>query len=191
METIGSFLDQIFSAFLSLFPTRIIVRATCGGVKYKGGKKAVLLKPGIHFYWPLFSEVEILVTARQTDDLPTQALMTSDKKSLVVSALVVYTIDDVVKAIGKQNWDVTSTINAISQAVIAEIIAGSSLKELMDGLKGGRDSDLNRSMTKKCKAQLKQFGVNIQRCAVSNFSTCKVYRVMGDGEFISDENGED
>ena len=36
--------------------------------------KIKALLPGLHFYWPLTTEIEVLVTARQTLAIPDQVL---------------------------------------------------------------------------------------------------------------------
>jgi hypothetical protein len=44
----------------------LIIRATHGGVKWVRGKRIKALGPGLHIWWPLTTEVEVIVTARQT-----------------------------------------------------------------------------------------------------------------------------
>ena len=48
--------------------------------------------PGLHVDWPLTTEVEVIVTARQTLAIPDQVLATKDGKKIVVKTLVVYKI---------------------------------------------------------------------------------------------------
>lgn len=63
------------------------------------GHKIKAMAPGLHFYWPLTTEVEVLVTARQTLAVPDQVMTTKDGKKIVVKTLVVYKIRDIVHAI--------------------------------------------------------------------------------------------
>ncbi len=40
---------------------------------------------------------------------------------MVVKTLVVYKVPDVVRAIGKLNWDVDTTINDLTQSAVARV----------------------------------------------------------------------
>ena len=72
METAFAWLGQIFDAILSFVPRVLIVRATHGGVKWRHGSQVISMLSGLHVYWPLVTEIEIIVTARQTLSLPKQ-----------------------------------------------------------------------------------------------------------------------
>ena len=111
MESAFAWLSQLIETFYRFIPHIIIIRATHAGVKWVRGKHIKPLMPGLHLYWPLTTEIEVLVTARQTLAIPDQVLTTKDGKKVTVKTLVVYKIRDVVQAIGKQNWDVDSTVN--------------------------------------------------------------------------------
>ena len=104
-----------------LIPRLVIVRSTHGGVKFKRGKYAIPIKPGVCAYWPIVTEVDILPVARQTHNLPSQSLTTRDGKTIVVSGVVVYEIRDVVSALAK-NWDISDTINDITMCAITQVI---------------------------------------------------------------------
>jgi regulator of protease activity HflC (stomatin/prohibitin superfamily) len=105
-----SWLSDIFNGLLKFIPRPVIVRATHGGVKWYLGKYVKEMKPGWHWVWPLVTDYEVIVTARQTNHQPGQALTTKDKKQIVVSILVVFSIKDIIRAIGEQNWDVGTTV---------------------------------------------------------------------------------
>ena len=90
MESAFAWLNQLIETFYRFFPHILIVRATHGGVKWVRGKNIKPLSPGLHIYWPLTTEVEVLVTARQTLAIPDQVLATKDGKKVVVKTLVVY-----------------------------------------------------------------------------------------------------
>jgi len=180
MEAALGWLGQIFEALLCIVPRLIIVRATHEGVKWRMGKDAVRVPKGLCFYWPLVSEVDRIVVARQTINLPTQVLTTKDKKPVVVGAFAVYSIYDVVKAIGEKNWDVDDTVANIALAAVVEVVTSHTLDELLEGVSEGRNSKVNRSLTITCRKQLRQFGVQIQRCGITDFAESKAYRLVGD-----------
>ena len=175
---------------LSVIPRLVIVRATHNAVKWRHGKHPIDVKPGLTFYWPLVTEMEMMVVARQTINLPTQVLMTRDKKQVVVGAFIVYKISDIVQAIGERNWDVESTVADITQAAIVEEIMGRDLDDLLAGISGGKKSELNKALTANCCGELRQFGVHVGRAGLTDFSTCRVHKVLGgDITRLAEEDG--
>jgi regulator of protease activity HflC (stomatin/prohibitin superfamily) len=128
-----------------------------------------------------------IVVARQTLNLPTQTLMTRDKQQIIVGAFVVYNIKDAVQAIGERNWDVESTVGDITQAAIVEEITKRTLDELLEGVSGGRDSNLSKALTGNCRKQLRPFGVRVWRCGLTDFSTSRVYRLIGNDPLTVEE----
>ena len=180
MEAALGWLGTIFEAVLNLFPRLTILRAPHEAVKWRNGKEAIRVPKGLCFYWPLVTEIERIVVSRQTINLPTQVLETKDGKSVVVGSFAVYSIYDVVKAIGERNWDVDDTVANICMAAVVEVVTAHTVDELREGVAEGRNSKINRALTMTCRKQLRQFGVQIQRCGITDFSQSKVYRLVGD-----------
>jgi regulator of protease activity HflC (stomatin/prohibitin superfamily) len=132
------------------------------------------MAPGVRIYWPVTTEIEIIVAARQTLNLATQALTTADGHTIAIGALVVYRIRDVVRAIGARNWDVDTTVADIGLAAVTSVIAKSSLAEL-------RDIDaIEERLTQACRRQLKRYGVSVQRTRITDLAPCRIYRILGD-----------
>ena len=178
METAFAWLGQIFEAILMFVPRVLIIRATHGGVKWRHGSCVKPMMPGLHVFWPLVTEIEIIVTARQTLAPPKQTLTTRDNKKVVIGIVVVYKIRDVVQAIGRANWDVDTTINDITQAAVVSVIAGHTLHDLLDMVAGDK---LNDRLTKATRRELRQFGVFVSRCKLTDFSDCRVFKLVMDG----------
>lgn len=168
-------IGQVFEAILKIFPRVFVIRATCGGVKWVWGSKVKALYPGIHIYFPLVTEVEVVVVARQTLAIPDQVLATKDGKKVVVKTLVVYKIADVVRAIGKMNWDVDTTINDMTQAAVVSVIATHTYDEIMCSI---ADKSLTKALTHEVRKELRQFGVHVTSCKLVDFADCKVYKLM-------------
>lgn len=177
MDGAFAWFNRLIEAFYLLFPRIVIVRATHGGVKWVRGSRVLPLKPGLHIYWPLTTEIEVIVTARQTLALPVQVLTTQDGHKVVAGTVVVYKIRDVEQAIGKTNWDVDTTLNDITQAAVGRVMATHSY---VDILKGVTDASLTMSLTREVRRELRQFGVYVCRCKLVDFAECKVYKVVGD-----------
>jgi len=177
METPFGWIGAVFDALLSLIPRIIIVRATHGGVRWRKGRIVKPLAPGLHMYWPVMTDYAIIVTARQTYNLPTQILTTSDNRKVVVGLLVVYRIHDVVQAIGKVNWDVDTTIGDITQAAVVGIIASQPFDKLLGTI---ATNELNNKFTEATRHELKKYGVSISQCKLTDFAECRVLKLVID-----------
>ena len=178
METAFGWLGQIFDALLQFVPRITIVRNTHAAVKWKPFGKVVAIEGGRRtFYWPLVTEIDQIVVARQTDTLPPQVLTTKDGKAVAVGAFMVYRISDVVKAIGEKNWDVESTVRDITMASITEEVASRGLNQILDTMSG--EGNFHEILTSNCRKQLRQFGVYVERVGLTDFAECKVHKVFG------------
>jgi len=175
VESAFAWLNQLIEAVLQLFPRIKVVRATHGGVKWVRGHKVKAIGPGLHIYWPLTTDMEVIVTARQTLAIPDQVLTTQDGTKVVVKALVVYKIPDVVRAIGRVNWDVDTTVNDLTQAAVVRVVATHTFKEIMAGV---ADELLTRTLTREVRKELRQFGVYVSNCRLVDFADCRVYKLM-------------
>ncbi len=165
-------LNQILSTLLSFVPRLVIIRPTHRGIKFQRGKRVVELKPGLHWFWPLVSQVETLVTARQTVTLRPQSLETLDGHTLTVSGFVVFFVSDVTLAAGERNWDVDSTVDDVARSTIASVVKGHELSYL-------RSSDLRHILTRECRKKLRPYGVGVKVCGLTDFCVCRTYRLIG------------
>jgi len=133
------------------------------------------LKPGWHIWWPFISALELIPTARQTLNLPIQSLMTKDGKQVAVGGIVIYKINNVVRAIGELNYDVDETVQDISQTAIVEVITSWDFEALLKELNG----EVPEALTGACRKQLRCFGVYVNRVALSDFSQCHSINLLG------------
>src|SRR5579859_4527310 len=95
MESALAWIGKIADWLGQWIPRWVIFDTTMGGVKFIRGKRAVPLGPGVHFYWPATTILDTYPTARQTDDLRSQTVVTADDKVIVVSGQIVYEVTDV------------------------------------------------------------------------------------------------
>ena len=168
-------INDLIQAILKFVPRPVIIKATHGGVKWQFGSKVVEMKPGWHWWWPLVTEVSIIVTARQTLNTNTQALLTKDRQEVVCGGVLVYRIPDVKRAIGQRNWDVDTTVHDIAQAAIVEVITQWNFNDLLREING----KVKDQLTAVCRKELRQFGVYVHKAALNDFSTCNSINVLG------------
>ena len=158
---------------LQIVPRFIKVRSTHRGVKWPFCRAPKEMKPGLRFVWPLFDEFEIVVVARQTDDLPPQTLTLSDGTTVAVAGLTIYQVEDVVAAYGERNWDITSTVKDLSMAAIAEVVTKLTKPDLQDL------SSINAKITRRVRAWAEEYGVRVEKCRLVEVSVAKTIRHLG------------
>lgn len=175
-------------------PRVLIVRSTHGGVQWKtkltdddAEPEVIELKPGLHWYWPLTSDIDLIVTARRPVDIPTMSLLTKDGKSVIVSAAVVFRINDVIKALGEKNWDVDSTLVDVTQSVIFNAVRSRTFAELLD-----QPTALLNELTENTKKGVSKFGILVESVLAKDFDASRTYRILGDAKsFIGAEEDDE
>ena len=169
-------LSNLITTFTSLFPHLILIRKTHGAVRFgpKGGIK--VLYPGIHLYWPVIHEIQVIAVERQTINLATQTVLTADDYAVAASGVVVYRIRDVEAAVAR-SFEVEETIADLALAAVAGTIAESDLDDLMDAHVSGA---LTTTLTARVADALHCYGVGVERCLLSDFATCRVFRLIGE-----------
>lgn len=100
MDKLFSWFDHVSSFLLSLFPHIVIVNADCEAVKYSGGKHVRVLKPGVHWYWPIVTdEPTQRGVKRDASVYGTQKLTTSDGRQVAISVVLVHRTVDIRRAL--------------------------------------------------------------------------------------------
>ncbi len=122
---------------------------------HQGGAIVTLVTPGICLYNKWLSELEIYPTARQTTNLPYQALVTKDKCTLAVSAIVVYEVLDLVKAYG-ETWDIEDLIKDISLAKVRLLLTSMKYDNVIEN-----QESIDLSLTESIKKELDSYGINV------------------------------
>lgn len=174
MEGAFAWLGQLVEWLGSLIPRIMIVRATHGGVKFCRGHKIKEMKPGLHVYWPIITEIEVIPVARQTHNLPNQTLITRDGKQVTISGIVIYEINNVVKALTK-NWDYNDTVSDVSMAALAKVVVETDYAELTSNV-----DKFCKELTYETRKRLRSFGIRVHRVFITDFSQCRVIRLVGD-----------
>lgn len=175
MEGAFAWLGAVMEWLGNLIPRILIVRSTHAGVKFVGGKRVVRLDPGVHVYWPAVTEVSVIPVARQTFNLVTQVLLTSDKQKVCISVVLIYKITNIVDALSN-NWDINDTISDVTQMAVVKVVTEWTLDDLIRNITGR----VERRLSVIARAKLKTYGVTVIRCGITDFTTCEVIKVVGD-----------
>ena len=129
---------------------------------------------GVVWYWPATTNLVTYPTARQTMNLATQLLNTSDGKTFVIGGVVTYEINDLEKVLA-HTFDADQTVEDIAQAAITDACAGKTWEELRAGIDNGR---FYITMRQELARGLKTFGITVIRARVSDFALCRAYRIV-------------
>jgi hypothetical protein len=95
-------------------PRIILIRASHKGVRFGIGGAVVLLEPGVHWYWPIAQEVQLVSVALRTLETSAQVI-----DGQITSIVVTYRIVDVVK-VARDLYDFSTQIDMRAKAHMAE-----------------------------------------------------------------------
>jgi regulator of protease activity HflC (stomatin/prohibitin superfamily) len=173
VEKAFGWLGEIFQTILKLLPWLVIVPATHGGVAFVRGHRVKEWKPGLHWYWPVVTTHKLMATVRQTQMIQSKVVMTKDLKTVVVGALVTYTVDDIVAAISKIA-DLPSDIMERSQGAILSAVSENTLAEIQaDRVR------FNAVLTARVGNALNGYGVRILQAQLTEFAPCRAFAING------------
>lgn len=176
MDTAFAWIGEFVRLMVCWIPRLGLCRATHGGVKFIRGAKVKRIYPGLYFWWPLITEVEVIPTARQSINLPPQTLVTKDGKSILISVVYTVEITDPVKAIGR-SWDTTDTMTDLGTSAAIQVVTRRTFAELKENLAG----DVCEELAAEAQKLLKPYGVKIMQGRLSDFAECRVFRLIGNG----------
>ena len=125
------YLLQLFVEFIGLFQFFTVVDQFERGVILRFGKFNRVINPGLHFMLPLNIDKaithEVVMTARETDE---QSLTTNDGKKIVVSTLVVYTLEDIRKILLEVE-EAETVLENYAYGVITELVTENDLEYVL------------------------------------------------------------
>jgi regulator of protease activity HflC (stomatin/prohibitin superfamily) len=156
------------------FPNYKIVTATEGAIKFKGGKTAIALGPGVHWYWPARSEFVVLPRARQADDLRSQTFVTTDDKIVVAGGMVIYEVVDMFKY-AANTYDGGMTVKEIVITSIHDVCCKMSWEELKQGQ---RKSTLDTKLKNAAQDMLDDYGVRILKVMLTDLAPGRVLKLI-------------
>lgn len=170
MDSALGWIGQAVEWLAQFVPRWQIIAATQAGVKFIKGKTVVPLQPGIAWYWPATTIMQIYPTARQTVDLRTQTLVTTDGKTVGVGGMVSYRVVDIEALLGR-TFDPDQTIRDICGGAISEVVRVCAWPDLQTY---AFERELRRIMRKR----LRPFGVSVIKATLTDCSQIRVYRLV-------------
>jgi len=170
-----------------LIPEWDLLEPTDGGVKFKPGGKIVVLKPGhIYWYWPATTKVVTLPIKRQTLSF-NQRLTTKDDASVSINTVIVYTVNDVQKALVETN-DFEDTIEEVAQKLTVQPVESRTFDEIRADM--ADSNEMRNELTRRARSLLSDYGVEVLDAYMSDFTETRVLSHDGDGLSIHAEEDE-
>jgi regulator of protease activity HflC (stomatin/prohibitin superfamily) len=166
------FLLNIIEDIMPVF----FVKQYNNGILLRMGKFVRVVKPGVVFKIPFLDKVEITTIVTTTLSVPTQSVITKDKKQLVVKSVVKYKIADV-ELFMLNVYDSTDAISDITQAIIKEQISLRTFEECTD-------NDFDNTVTKKLRVEMKKWGIEVDRVTLTDIGQIKSLRLFNEGALI-------
>lgn len=168
-------IGQLVEWFGRFVPRWHLVAATERAVKFLPGGKTKEVGPGIRWFWPVTTVMQVIPVVRQVQSVRPQTLLTADGKSVFVSGVVVFRINDLHKFMVK-NYETRDNIDEIASAAIRKVIISLSFEAIQNG-RGTLDRDLRA----EARRALRSYGVLVESCSLVDFSTATVQNLVGQG----------
>lgn len=165
-----AWLGQAVEWFGQFIPRWSIINANMAGLKFVKGATMVKCEPGITFWWPVTTNLQVYPTARQTLDLRTQVLQTTDGRTVGVGGMVTYRVEDVELLLGK-TWDADQTIKDTCAGVISEIVRDAAWPDL-------QTHEFEQELRLVMRKRLRPYGVRVMKATLTDCSPIRVYKLV-------------
>jgi regulator of protease activity HflC (stomatin/prohibitin superfamily) len=167
-------IERLFDFFISVlrfFQFLAIVDAYQKGVVLRFGKCQREVGPGLIWLWPFFID-RLLSENVVLETLPVgpQSLTTKDGKSIVLGTVVSFTVEDVKKfllEVEGRNEFLEDSLYGIQ----SKLVMGRTWEDLYN-------ADIEKELTREARKRAKEWGVNILRVQVSDFSQSRSIRLI-------------
>lgn len=173
MDTALGWIGQLVEWIASFIPHYIHVKATHEGVMFTRSTSRVL-KPGLHWYLPFWSEPVLYPVKRQTLNLPPQVLTTKDNYEILTSVVVTYEIEDIHKAL-VDTYDFEDTIRETSQGAVKKVISSKSFEFIKQ-----KQHEIDIELCRRIRSVIRAYGVKVIEAVITDLAKTKIYRLVGD-----------
>ena len=167
VEWLGSFIPRILH-----------VKCTHEGVMFSGSKSKVI-KPGMHIYFPFYSEPMLYPVKRQTINLPGQVIILKDGKEVLANVAVVYEVCDIHKAL-VETYDLEDTVRDVSQGSVKRVLSEKTIEDVQN-----HQHKIDIILSRKVRSILHPFGIKVIKAFITDFGRTRILRLVGDKKDIT------
>lgn len=175
MDAALGWIGEIFRILGSIFPRLVLIRVTHRGVKFIKSRTREL-GPGLHWWWPVTTEVATYPVVRQVLSLDQQVIRTKDHKTVVADGVLVYSIVDIHKYL-VDNYDAEDSITELAQAGLRQAVLSLTLDEIDSGR-----VKLDHKLTDVANESLAIFGIDVESMRLQSCACGTV--MIHTGQFI-------
>jgi len=173
MDAALGWIGDLVRWLTSWLPHLVLVRRTERGVKFIRAKTKEI-GPGLHFFWPITTEVEVRPVVRQVMGLGTQTLTTDDGQAVIADGLLVFSIADLHTYL-VENWEAEDSLGEVGQAGIRKAVVGIAFADIQRGM-----ADVDNKLTREAQKLLARFGVEVELMRLTSFARAHVLNLVGE-----------
>lgn len=190
LDSALGWIGQIAEWIGKWIPRWVNIEPTEGGLKYEsfflprklrvrwggfdGDQRITYCGPGMHWYWPVTSQIPTWPIVLQTDNLPSQTIETLDGKGITIGGMVTYTVTDLLKLATMTH----SSMKLIQVLALATIHAECCKLNWDDLREKQRKRTLNTLLRNGLQKELNQYGVKIDDCMLTDLVRTKAFRLI-------------
>lgn len=143
------------------------------GVVLRFGKFKRVVDPGFHWIVP-FAIDKVITTAVvvQTHRLSKQSITTKDQKSVVVSAVIKFTISDI-KTFLLDVYQASDAIEDVAMGALRSLISNKTWDEC-------QHTDLESELKKVVSSEIKRFGIRVEKVTLPDLAKMISIRLLQD-----------
>lgn len=175
MDAALGWIGDLIRAIAQFIPRLQLVRATDRCIKFTGPRTKEV-GPGLHWWWPLVTELEIHPVVRQVKSLPEQKLQTKDGVTVMVDAVLIFEVDDLHTFI-VANYDADDSLEEVAQEAVLTVVMEMSMEQLRDP---EMRKKVNSRLTTEARKALKSFGASVERLRLQSLAPGSVLIHAGD-----------
>jgi regulator of protease activity HflC (stomatin/prohibitin superfamily) len=174
MESALAWIGHIAEWIGKFIPRWVVIDTTEGAVKFVRGGRPVALGAGIHWYWPLVTTLSLYPVAYQADRMPTQTIVTTDDKSVVIGAMIAYRVENILPLVAQTHSAIT-TVQNLALTAVHDVCCRMSWAELKEGQRRGT---LDTKLKNAAQHLLESYGVRVVQLMLIDLAPVRVIKLM-------------
>jgi len=170
MDAAFAWLSELIYAVAKILPRRVIVQATHQLLVYKRGRHVRVKNPGVRWYWPFWTKVQLWPVVRQRV-ITEQRIEEKGGQTVWVKAVVLYRVKDL-KVFLTKNYEPDDMMGEIAEAGVKEAVNEHTIEYI-------RSYGIDDELLKKVRMSCRSMGVMVLRARLTEFCPTVVYSLTG------------
>jgi regulator of protease activity HflC (stomatin/prohibitin superfamily) len=149
-----------------------IINVNEKGVRLRFGKVNKIMDAGLAFKLPFVDNIIIQYVKDDTILLPSQKLTTNDGKTITITGMVLYCVEDVQPFVLNASVAAQS-IADVATGIISDVILQMTYDEILESL-----DKLSNEISKAVRRECKQWGVKIDYVRLTDITVSRTFNVF-------------